>query len=654
MADNKIELYYEGGAKAFIHCVSPGTSFEDIEDRLDEEGIINGILDDELKEVVKVAASSKENQYDVLAAKCASLDEAIELIDGRRMGVADMVAHLRDLFDLLTKSVDDDALKGIFVLEGERAVILHKMTNECDIFNNVVVDGDIAKDLIFDPETIKFNSVDDTFEYYAAKTGYLCVDPSGKLVIFDPFFVSNDLMSMYVTLVPICFGREKLIDAAIQKYKSYSVDYLETPVTKETLEELLNNNTVSKFKVRQGIAPVHGEDSYVVKKVADDNENLYDEQGNIDHAARTSYHVVKKGTLIAEKISLKKGKNGVNVHDMAVTADLGKDIAFIAKQNIHLEEDEENGVTRYFADIDGLLIFKDEYVEVDEVLHIRSDVSFETGNLVYHKNIIVDGNVKGTFQVKCGKNLIIKKNVENGAYVSCAGDLVVHNGIFGENSTVRVRNEATIGFIQNSNIEVGGNLTINNFAVHSQIVCQRKVTVNGGSVKNNNKGCVIGGRIVSMENILFHSIGSENDKTEVFCGINPELYNKYTDLKQLQNVLIRKLATTQNSIGFDIKSPEAVQKMSKMTKIQKHALKTKLAEMKRLAEEQDQVNANIRKIQKLALNEDFDQLAITVIFQIVPDIVFNIGTVKKLINQNDYHKKYMIRDRIIKAEDYNK
>jgi uncharacterized protein (DUF342 family) len=298
-----------------------------------------------------------------------------------------------------------------------------------------------------------------------------------------------------------------------------------------------------------------------------------------------------------------------------------KDVEFTAGENITVQS--ENGKTRYIAQKTGILILSDHSASLIELLHIKGSVSPETGNLYSSNSIMIDGDITSGFKVECGKDLIVKGSIENGAIVRCGKNLVVGHGVFGENSDIIVSGNADIRFIQNGTIRVEGNLEVKSFISDSKIWCGGTIIVKGDGVNSDDKGCVLGGRIVAMKGMDLKSAGSPKTSTILFCGIDPEATELLKTAKASVASLNKRAIRIQKEIGVDLTKPNALEKLKAFPN--KLLVKSLLTTLKEIVSQQEMLMNKIPQLVKKGYSDTPQLCKIIIKQQAFPDLHFYIG-----------------------------
>lgn len=171
-----------------------------------------------------------------------------------------------------------------------------------------------------------------------------------------------------------------------------------------------------KIEVAKGTESVDGEDGYVNFFVKRDSEYKPEisEEGVIDYKNLDYFQQVTEGQVLCEIIKETEGTDGINIYGNPVPARRGTPPASPMGKNTVFNEDG----TKLIAARSGVVRFIKDYIDVNEVLYVRS-VDQSTGNINFPGDVIVDGDVNYGFSIKSGGNVMVKGVIE-GARVEAA------------------------------------------------------------------------------------------------------------------------------------------------------------------------------------------------------------------------------------------
>lgn len=342
---------------------------------------------------------------------------------------------------------------------------------------------------------------------------------------------------------------------------------------------------------------------------------------------------VKKGEVIAEKIEA--------IVDDSTKSEPIKDVELKIGDNITSYKLESEKIIFYRSKINGVLYTTKNAITVEKDLRIKSDLNMEIGNLNYSGDIYIEGNVNPGLEIICGGNLFITKSIENGAVIHCSGDVSVGKGIIGRNTIFFSKGNATASFIQETNIRLNGNLNIKDYIYNSYVFSRGSLTVNGNSIHGESHGSVIGSKIISMDNILIHSAGSNSSKTTISCGVDTYVTESINKIKTILPVLERKLIQVQFSIGIDLTHKKSIEKALKLPPVERRMLIDNLTELKKIINYKDQLKTREKELKKIEFSNNINELTVTINKFIKAGVEIIIGKYKKRVSVDQ--KKVVFR-----------
>lgn len=291
------------------------------------------------------------------------------------------------------------------------------------------------------------------------------------------------------------FTREALLAALAENQISHGI--IESAVEKLAQRPIYK----IRIKVAEATEPIDGNDGVVnllVKKDADYKPE-YSEDETIDYKNLDYFQMVKKGQVLCEIIKETQGIEGKDIYGQPIPAHKGRKPLVPAGKNTTLTTDE----SKLLADCDGIIKFINT-INIDEMMHIRKNIDFSTGNINFPGDVTIDGDVSSGFSVKAGGNLIIKGVVED-AKIEAAGNVVIAKGIYGGSSgDVIVGQDLRCNYIENAVLHVGGDITVD-------YIIDGKITCNGNIYLSGSKELVVGGEIQLLGELVARDIGNDRE-----------------------------------------------------------------------------------------------------------------------------------------------
>ena len=206
------------------------------------------------------------------------------------------------------------------------------------------------------------------------------------------------------------------------------------------------------------------------------------------------------------------------------------------------------------TDVNGYIFYLDGLITAKNVLNIRGDLDFHTGNVFFVGNMAIHGDVKAGFKVQAN-DLLIKGMVEGGV-VRARHNLAVQKGVRGGMRSSGVGRcmldaggDLRVGHVESSELRARGKLFVDRFCLHSTLFAGSDLMVQG---RLQGGACHVHG-IAYVHDML----GSKNyTPTNIHLGYNPftllelERCNRWiknfsTRLAHYQTVVAHK---TENSL----------------------------------------------------------------------------------------------------------
>lgn len=395
-------------------------------------------------------------------------------------------------------------------------------------------------------ELIKYNIVPDSTEIFQQALSQANGKPIKISNVQENVFVeiAQDEMSAKITILPPPSETERFatIDDVRKVLARHNVVFgiNETKMTELAVKLSLIANTKDmteavEEEVALGIPMISGKDAqivYVYKEMLAKNQESTPDQtddGRVDYRAGHKIDNVTKGMVIARKIPVVKGVSGKTVTGKETPALEGKDIELTPNKGVIISTENP---FEYIADTDGQVIIKDNKISVLALYEIAGDVNFSTGNIDFIGTVVVKGDVKDGFKIHAGEDIIISGVVE-GAELKAGGKITVVGGVSGnDKAKITCKGDASIKYVRNAIVEVGGNLNIGQAIMHSKVTCDGKVAVAG------QRGVIVGGQIIAGQEVSAGIIGSNfATNTEIVVGeivsIREELQKIDTELKSI-------------------------------------------------------------------------------------------------------------------------
>lgn len=371
--------------------------------------------------------------------------------------------------------------------------------------------------------------------------------------------------------------------------------------------------------VAKGKLPTPGRDASIVYHFETSSAARPElkEDGTVDFFKLNNLHQCTKGQVLAEIIPEEKGENGFDVYGSVMLAREVKKKTFDHGRNLEKSKDGLKLVSL----VDGHVSLVDNAVFVADVYSVE-DVGTSTGNIDYHGNVEVKGNVCENFSVRAEGDVFVTGVVE-GAVIEAGGNIMIARGMHGQNKgRLKAGGNVIAKFISAAEVEAAG-------FVEAEQIINAKVSAGTNVNADVGKGLITGGKIVAKGAVNARNIGSAMGASAII-EVGTDLLSK------------QKLAELQKSVGEKSRAiPQMKKVLEETTKKLKAGVKLSPDQLKNarmlqvtLAESQAKIQEELKEIErldKLLKNEGPSQIVIrgTMYQGVVVSISGATTTVKK-------------------------
>jgi hypothetical protein len=394
--------------------------------------------------------------------------------------------------------------------------------------------------------------------------------------------VSNDMMTATLRLFPPSEGGHNIRKAKIMD--ELKTEKIVAGIDEKAIERALDESLYcTDVVVAQGKAPTIGKDASIEYHFDTNNSMRPElkEDGTVDFFKLNILHHCTKGQVLAEIIPAIKGDDGVDVYGHITKAKEVKKASFAHGRNLEISEDG----LKLLSQVDGNVSLVEGTVFVTDVYSVQN-VDTSTGNIEYHGNVEVKGNVCENFSIKTDGNVFVNGVVE-GAYIEAGGDIIIARGMHGQNKgRLRAGGNIIAKFISAANVEADG------FVEAEQIinakVCATAIHAEAG------KGLINGGKVVAKKEINVKNAGSPmGTATIIEVGIDSDAKRRHTELQK--SVGEKSKSITQMKKVFD----DTNGKLKRGIKLSVDQLKNVKVLSETLRNTQEQVAKELKEIEEL-------------------------------------------------------
>ena len=332
-----------------------------------------------------------------------------------------------------------------------------------------------------------------------AMAAFIIVDINGvSLRDYSPTMIYNVITNSKLSEDLVNFSLIKdIVDEVSKKKKEVvPINQIQNP-----------DDNLVKRQVATGIPIVHGLDGWVKFYHPHNQRVVIKDDGSADFRNLEKFISIKKDEKIATLFAGVPGTPGKDVYGAVLNPPAIKRPkitigANIITTNVSSPEEPEKIYIEYTSACNGVLFSTDESVTVSPELRIDQSVGLATGNVNYNGTVNVTGSIEEGSKVECLGSLNVGENLES-SDITVGKDLFVKGGIKAKaKGLVKIAGSVKAKFIENSILEIGGDLVIEGYILNSKIFCLGSVVLTGAT------SAILGSEIIVMGGLSTYNLGS--------------------------------------------------------------------------------------------------------------------------------------------------
>lgn len=324
------------------------------------------------------------------------------------------------------------------------------------------------------------------------------VPQQSSSVVKDPtvYFnisIADDLMSAYFLLDTTGLDLNNIASYQVHEFISKTAldkELLDLSSINTILAEInriksdKNSDPFIKVQIATGRPVVPGEDGWVKFFFPHNQRVVIKDDGKADFRNIEKYVTIKKDQKIATMFFGVPGVPGKDIKGNSLNpSSISKPKVAVGKNVILNEYNQGENLEKKYIDFiaacDGALFSNDSNITVYQELTVETDVGLTTGNIKYDGTVNVHGSVEEGSKIECTGNLLISEIIET-SDIFVGRDLIVKGGIKAKGKDIiRIGGDLRSKFIENSSVEVTGDIIIESFILNSKIQCLGSIVLTG-------------------------------------------------------------------------------------------------------------------------------------------------------------------------------
>lgn len=316
-------------------------------------------------------------------------------------------------------------------------------------------------------------------------------------------------------------------------------------IREEAIQEIIEaKNCAEPVIIASGIAPVDGEPGSVLFHFDTKNNNhapQIDASGRADFHALGIFESMEKGSILCELISPVEGAPGCDVKGNEIKQNPGKEAIMPVGKNTMIDP---KNPSKLIASIAGIPKYTGGQVSIEPILNIKGDIGFETGNIKFAGDVIINGKVNSGFEIIAKGDIYINDSCES-VRLEAGGNIHINRGIRADqNAYLKAGGNVQALFLEGVTVEAGGDVVINEYAYHCNIKSRKSVRVLG------KKGYIAGGSVSVEKHVLANRLGNISvPRTEIYVNA---LHDNAVELTEEQTSRIDELIEQLSEMQIEI------------------------------------------------------------------------------------------------------
>lgn len=215
--------------------------------------------------------------------------------------------------------------------------------------------------------------------------------------------------------IPKSFDKHELYSQIVEKTQEMGIG---ADLKMDVIYRELSNPTFEQLVIAEGLEVIQSRDGTLELLFSEQKEEEYieDSNGKIDFKNRVKIPSVNAGDLIAIVHPHREGKTGVNVFGEVIYPKPPQTIKVKAKVNVKMTDDGKiYALNSGRPTVTGRVV---KYIDILPAYEIQGDVSMETGNIFFHGDVLIHGNVNENMRVESLGSVIVRGSVYSSTIIA--------------------------------------------------------------------------------------------------------------------------------------------------------------------------------------------------------------------------------------------
>ena len=325
---------------------------------------------------------------------------------------------------------------------------------------------------------------------------------------------------------------ETRMEALITLYRRFSAEEIRTLLTENgvvygILEETLamlaqGKQNYDEILIAAGTIAQNGQDGYFEYHFDSEpkSEPIVLPDGSVDYNLLGKMELVANEQLLATYHPATPAVTGADVLGNTIEGRDGRELPPLQCKRC---APDETG-NQYYASAEGNVTVEDGRLTVSPVFVIKGNLDANTGDVDFHGDVLVQGNVYAGVTVKTTGSITVEGHVET-ASLFAGNDVILRNGMQGAGSgIIHAGGNVMARFLEQIQVFAGNEVNVGAL-LNCDVEAGRNVVIAG------NRGTIIGGTVRAVEQITAASIGNRATvTTQLVIGLEFDFRHKMEEI----------------------------------------------------------------------------------------------------------------------------
>lgn len=325
--------------------------------------------------------------------------------------------------------------------------------------------------------------------------------------------IAEDAMTAYLMLYGKSNG-EYTYEELVQYLNEQGIVY---GIREKTLKKMISEQQYyEEIIIARGTSAAKGKDGYFEFhfNTTPSTKPIILPDGSVDYNKLGKIELAETGQLLVTYHRAIPATDGIDIFGNTTPIEEAKELSPLKGKGFVMTPDGKE----YYASTEGKISYSpgEHQLSVTPIYIIEENVDNATGDIRFHGDVLVKGNVFANTTIRATGNITVNGHVEI-ANLYAGKDVILKNGMQGSGTgTINAKGQVMAKFLEQTIVTAGTSVRANAI-LNCTVESGTEVIVSG------NRGTIIGGSTKAVEKITAFALGNRvGVKTKLIVGFEKE------------------------------------------------------------------------------------------------------------------------------------